>query len=227
MQCVGALVAACLVALTAGPQLRYGLWQDPAGLSSLAGLPVPHGLAGLLAVLHVVKVLAPLAAARCWGSGRIVTAVGLWLVVMLLATLSVSNTVSLLSLQRHERTAADALRLQQAAMLEAELRDLQAGLLIAGWEQPAGKIEAEIAAEHRSRHWDTTGHCRQVTTREQRRYCSDLDRLNGALAAAGAADAMRRRAGELREHLQRLALARDNQDETPATIRMRRFAGVS
>lgn len=190
-----------LIGLTAIIQFRFGAWHQQGGNIAVTGFSLASELGPMLLAAHGLKILLlPIAVDLNRRQYRLAAglAVGLYLV---LATISVGSMLGALSVQRHERVAADTAAMQRDRDLRAELALLQDRLKDIGWRREVAEVEAEIAAQQRDSRWAITGDCTGPSTRSQRNYCAHIDRLKGELAAAKEADKARRRERAILEEL--------------------------
>lgn len=195
------IVGIGLVVQTARPHFSYGKWLDPSSAVEIFDVSIPFGMAAIVVLLHVGKSMMPAAAAMYWRRSRYVLFTLAIVLFSLLMSVSVTSTLAFLDLQRGERAAVAETKLKREADLRAELAAIEARLKNIGWWRAAAVVESEMAVERRSPLWSSTDACSEATTRQQKRYCSALDRLAGELAAAKEADADRHREKEIRSEL--------------------------
>lgn len=188
-----ALATLALIGVTAMIQFRFGSWYQQGGEIAVTVFSLASEWGLMLLFLHALKILLlPIAVDLKRGQYRVaaVLAVGSYLA---LATISVGTMLGALSLQRHERVAAEAATMKREGDLRSELAALRDWLKDSGWRRAVAEVEADISAQQRDERWATTGECTGPSIRSQRDYCARIDRFKGELAAAKAADEARRR----------------------------------
>ena len=129
------------------------------------------------AVLPVLMVRSVLL--RAWGNAAAAA-----LLLLGVVALSLASGTGFAALMRDATTSARGAHSEQIAATRQELREIEARLAALAGSRGAPIIEADIAALHIDRRWQTSKFCTEPNSATARQFCGEVLRLQAELAAS-------------------------------------------
>ena len=172
---LGAPIA--LAILSVEQNYRYGAWLDAGDPNrphfELLGFSFTFGLGLLYGMVNVFKVVSPVMVMEVASLPLRIAGMS---VFVLLSLFSAWNSFAVSTLTRAERAAAESRTSQQVTDLRDDHAALLARIKALGETRPVAQIEANLAAERKSRSWSSSKGCTDATGGDSRLFCTTFNR---------------------------------------------------
>jgi hypothetical protein len=171
------------------------------------------------AVLPVLMVRSVLL--RAWGNAAAAA-----LLLLGVVALSLASGTGFAALMRDASTSARGAHSEQIAAARQELREIDARLSGLASSRGAPIIEAEIAALHVDRRWQTSKFCAEPNSATVRQFCREALRLQAELAASHDRDDLTAARQTMRRALEALQATGSSTTDDPQALVLGSLLGL-